>query len=94
MCQLRSPYQLNGQVFDFIYHNSALPPDEHGEDDNLDFISELPFFSEENWNQMMVSLKDIQVQLLKEWLSKFFSYFLPFWIFTEKNKLSELLLLP
>ncbi|CAG2219185.1 unnamed protein product [Mytilus edulis] len=69
MCQLRSPYQLNGQVFDFIYHNSVLPPDEHGEDDNLDFISELPFFSEENWNQMMVSLKDIQVQLLKEWLS-------------------------
>ncbi|CAC5409167.1 unnamed protein product [Mytilus coruscus] len=69
MCQLRSPYQLNGQVFDFIYHNSVLPPDELGVDDNLDFISELPFFSEENWNQMMVSLKDIQVQLLKEWLN-------------------------
>lgn len=73
-------------MFDFIYHNSVLPPDLHGEDDNLDFISELPFFSEENWNQMMVSLKDIQVQLLKEWLSKFFSYFLPFWIFYTGKK--------
>ncbi|XP_052061310.1 mdm2-binding protein-like [Mytilus californianus] len=69
MCQLRSPYELNGQVFDFIYHNSLLPSDELGVDDNLDFISELPFFSEENWNLMMISLKDIQVQLLKEWLN-------------------------
>ena len=68
MCQLRSPYQLNGELFHMIYQNLMLPLAENEADDTLHFLTELPVFCDESWKEMMTCLKDMQIQLLKEWI--------------------------
>jgi hypothetical protein len=47
MCRLRSPYQLNGELFHMIYQNSMLPLADNEADDTLHFLTELPVFCDD-----------------------------------------------